>query len=189
MAFLFEVNGRSVFPNPETLLISPYKEIWARDTDVNKEFALEEMAYIEFMGSMKKSNPFSGYDASIRGEKVRDAVITTANWSPDTLVIQGIKRLEKLQTEASVSYSFLMAARKAAETIKDFFNTVDLNERNEKSGTPIYKPKDVTSAINDAEKIIQNLDAIQKKVEQDMYESTKTKADKQISAFANPDSL
>ena len=31
MAFLFQVTDRAVFPNAETLLISPFKDIWERD--------------------------------------------------------------------------------------------------------------------------------------------------------------
>ena len=36
MAFLFIVSEKSVFPNPETLLISPFKDIWARDKGKKK---------------------------------------------------------------------------------------------------------------------------------------------------------
>ena len=53
MAFLFIVTEKTVFPNTETLLISPFKDIWKRDKTKQKHHALEEFAYIEFMSSMK----------------------------------------------------------------------------------------------------------------------------------------
>ena len=31
MAYLFKVEGKTVYPNDEVLLISPFKEIWERD--------------------------------------------------------------------------------------------------------------------------------------------------------------
>ena len=58
MAYLFQINGRAVFPNAETILISPFKDIWERDLSKNKENAIQEFAYIEFMTSMLKSNPY-----------------------------------------------------------------------------------------------------------------------------------
>ena len=37
MAYLFQINGRAVFPNAETILISPFKDIWERDLSKDKE--------------------------------------------------------------------------------------------------------------------------------------------------------
>ena len=188
MAFLFKVEEKVVFPNEETLLISPYKEIWERDTSKNKEFALEEFAYIEFMVSMKKSNPYRQYDESRKDSVVRAAVITQENWEPDELVIEAMKQLREFQTNASSTYSYYMAAKQAVENMKEFFENVDINERNEK-GVPIYKPRDITSALNDTEKVLANLKALEKKVEEELYETTKNRSDKRISPFADPKSL
>ena len=41
--------------------------------------------------------------------------------------------------------------------MRGFFDEVDLNEKNLKSGNPLYKPKDITSAIVDTEKVLANL--------------------------------
>ena len=43
MSFLFKIQDKVVFPNPETLLISPFKEIWERDTDPDKHQAIKEL--------------------------------------------------------------------------------------------------------------------------------------------------
>ena len=58
MAYLFKIEGKAVFPNEETLLIEPFKSIWERDTSKNKEYALEDFAYIEFITSLLKTNPY-----------------------------------------------------------------------------------------------------------------------------------
>ena len=44
-----------------------------------------------------------------------------------------------------------MAAKKAAEKMQQFFLNFDMNRVNIKTGMPIYKPKDITSAVADAE--------------------------------------
>ena len=36
MAYLFEVQEKTVIPNTETLLLSPFKEIWERDKSKKK---------------------------------------------------------------------------------------------------------------------------------------------------------
>ena len=189
MAVLFEVEGKMVSPNAETLLISPYKEIWARDKTKGKEFAMEEFAYMEFMSSMMKSNPYRQYPESRKHEVISAALITKKDWEPDELIAEGIKKIRVFQKEASTTYSYYLAAKHAAETMQEFFMSVDINEKNFKSGNPLYKPRDITSALNDTEKVLGGLKALEKKVEEELFDDVKNRADKQVSPFANPDSL
>ncbi len=42
MAFLFEVSGKVVFPTAETLLTTPFKEIWERDKGKDNHQAKKE---------------------------------------------------------------------------------------------------------------------------------------------------
>jgi hypothetical protein len=189
MAFLFIVTEKTVFPNTEALLIQPYKEIWERDKDKKKVAALEEFAYIEFMSSMNKSNPFRQYPEREKEGKVRLAVITRKDWEPDDLIRQGIHGIQQFNKEASTTYNYYMAAKKAAEKMQDFFNEVDVTEVNPKTFNPIYKPRDITSALNDTEKVLGNLKSLEKKVEEELYEETKNRSNKEISFFADPESL
>ncbi len=76
MAHLFIINDKAVFPNPETLLISPFKDIWDRDRSPGKENAIQEFAYIEFMTSMLKSNPYREYPEAKKDEIIRKDIIT-----------------------------------------------------------------------------------------------------------------
>jgi len=189
MSYLFEINGTAVIPTPSLLLVSPFKEIWERDKNVPKVLALKELAYIEFMSSAQKSNPFSGYPEQNRGEVIRSNLFKDyPEWKPDSYIEEGIRFVKKVQTEGSVTYSYYMAARSSVENMKEFFLTVDLSKTNN-SGMPVYKPKDITSALIDTEKVVQNLDALQKRVEEEMFESTRVKSDKTISPFADPSSL
>ena len=62
MAVLFVVENKLVTPNTETLMVSPFKEIWERDNSDNKNLATKELTFVEFMSSKKKTNPYAGYD-------------------------------------------------------------------------------------------------------------------------------
>ena len=138
---------------------------------------------------MKKSNPFRQYPENKKHDVIKDAVIFVEDWQPDTLVLQAIESIRQFQIEASTTYSYYMSAKRAAEKMQDFFNEVDVGERNFKTGNPIYKPRDITSALNDTEKVLANLKALEKKVEEELYEETKSRANKQVSPLADPSSL
>ena len=189
MAYLFEVQEKRVYPYPETLIVSPFKEIWNRDRSQKKERALEEFAYIEFMSSMLKSNPYKGYPAGIRPSKIVLDIMKDKSWKPDVRVKEGIKKIESFQQEASPTLRYYLAVKKANEGLERFFNSVDLSELNEKTGTPLYKPRDITAAINDASKNTTELNALGKKVQEELFDSVKTKAGKSISPFARKDSF
>lgn len=189
MAVLFTIEGKVVYPHAETLLITPFKEIWARDKSKDKNNALEEFAYMEFMSSVRTTNPFRQYGEGRKEEEIIKNVITQENWKPDDLVKEGIKKIVQMQKDGSTTYNYYMSAKKAIENLQNFFQTVDVTELNPKTGALLYKPRDITSAINDVEKNLANLKAVEIKVEQELYETSKKKADKEVSFFATRESL
>lgn len=189
MAYLFSVEGKIVQPNTETLLVSPFKEIWARDKSKGKENALQEFTYIEFMTSMLKTNPYKGYAPEVKDKVVREAVITQENWEVDELILKGMEYIFKIQKEGSPTYTLYMSALQAKDKLERFFRTVDLDERSPKTGFPIYKPKELSSAMLDVDKLTASLAALAKKVEEELFDSIKTRGAKEISPFADPNSL
>lgn len=185
MSYLFIIEDKKVFPNPETLLISPFIDIWNRDKGKEKEQALKEFGYIEFMGSVKNTNPFVDYKSDVKEFKIREALDLDNDWQPDELVKKGIDYIVKLQTEYSLTYTYYVSAKIAAEKMKEFFTSFDINERNIKTGNPIYKPRDIISALNETEKTLVTLKSLEDKVNQEILTSSnRTKADKKISPFS-----
>jgi hypothetical protein len=186
MAFLFTVEERTVRPTIEALLITPFKQIWERDETKFKERAISEFSYIEFMTSQKKSNPFKGYSESIKHINVKKNCFGEEDWEPDDLIKDGIEFIITLQTEASPTYTFLMSARKGADQMKMFFDTLDMNDVNMKTGNPLYKPREITSALKDTDDVVTKLDKLQKKVEEELFDTVAIKSGKEISPFADP---
>lgn len=185
MALLFNISNKTVQPTTEVLLIYPFKDIWDRDTSQNKEEAIKEFAYIEFMTSLLKTNPYKGFPVEIRKERIcSDLKIDTYIWN-DELVKEAMLQVERFQKEASPTYSLYIAAQECNNKLKELLESLDGNERNDK-GMPIYKPKDITGALLDVEKVANSLNNTKKKVEEELYEETKIRANKEISPFANP---
>lgn len=189
MAYLFKVEDKIVKPTDEILQVSPFKEIWERDSSPNKEVALQEFTYIEFMTSALKTNPYRGYSEDKKAEIITKDIIKVENWSPDILVLKGMEKVRQFQTEGSESYSLYLSAVVAKNKLQDFFNTFNINKVNMKTGTPIYKPRDITSALQDLDKTIVSLQSLEKKVEEDLFESAKIRGQKEISPFADPNIL
>lgn len=183
MSFLFEITDNIVSPKPEVLLIYPFNEIWDRDESPHKVEAKKEFAYIEFMTSMLKSNPYRDYEEVKKEIVIRKEVVRIDDWRPDDLVRNGIRYLEEKQEEL-ISYRYWLSNKIALEKLIEFFNEFDINERNPKTLNPIYKPKDITSATTDAEKNLSMINNLKKKVDEDVYESLKTKGSKEVSPFA-----
>lgn len=181
MAYLFIIEGDVVKPNVETLMVEPYKTIWERDKTPRKGVALKEFRFIEFMTSKKRSNPYAGYEDEARFKRLQ-LDIFDEEWEIDTLVEQGMIKVAEFQKEASPTYRYYLAALMAVEKLVIFFETFDLNERSEK-GALLYKPADITRAVNDTDKVMQNLNNMKEKVEQELFEQTKTRGNKQINPF------
>lgn len=189
MSFLFQIQGRAVFPNPETLLITPFKEIWERDKSEKKEEAISEFAYIEFMTSMMKSNPYREYPEKKKKEVVTKDIMGDTDWQPDNLVKAAMRKIEEWQEEGSLSYKYWVSNKRAAEKMINFFSTFDMNERNAKTLNPVFKPKDITTAIGDAEKVLKTLDTLKTKVDEELFETQRNKSGKEISPFAKSSKL
>lgn len=182
MSYCFIIENKKVVPTPEILLVNPFKYIWNRDRTVNKETAMKEFAYIEFTTSMLKSNPYAGYSEEQKPDIVKKALGLT-NWTPDKHVKDAIKYINEIQKNASPTYSYYLAAKIAAEKMKDFFLTFDINERTDK-GMPVYKPSEITNALNNTDKVIASLKALEKKIDQELIADVKTRSNKTISPFA-----
>lgn len=189
MAYLFEVVNKIVVPTDEVLQVPPFKEIWERDKSPKKEVAIQEFTYMEFMTSSLATNPYRGYSEDKKEAVVRREVIKEKNWKPDKLIEEGMEKIITLQTEGSSTYSLYMSAIKAKDKLESFFNNFDMEEKNERSGNPIYKPRDITIAIQDLDKTIMSLKSLEKKVEEDLFEVAKIRGQKKISEFANPDTI
>jgi hypothetical protein len=190
MSLLFTVESKVVSPSTESLLIFPFREIWERDDSIDKRYAIEDMSYIEFMASVQKSNPYAGYPEQQRPEKIIKDIITRAEWDQDDpLLIAGIDKLKQFQAEASVTYNYYMSAKSAAEKMQQFFIGFSMNDVNPKTGAPIYKPRDITSALNDTSRVLENLNTLREKVDNEIFEEVKKKGQKVVSPFADPSSL
>jgi len=189
MSLLFTIENKVVKPSIECLLISPFKEIWERDTNPGKFIAADELAYVEFMTSVKKSNPYRGYTLEERKRRLNKDIMKHEQYEPDELVLKAMEAVVDFQMTASPTYNYYVSAKNAIYKIQKFFDTFDLNKVNPKTGLPVYKPKEITTTLADTEKVLHNFSTLEEKVNNEIFESVKIRGAKIVSVFANRDTL
>ena len=180
---IFEISGHIVRPTPSILAVSVFNTLWKRDKSKNKVTAMQEFAYIEFMTSKKKSNPYKGYDESIKEKKIIEGVIKQEGWQADDLVKEAIDTYDKWQTDASPSLRYYNANLSALQKTIDYLNGgLDYAERN-RSGMPVHKFNDVVRGIKEADQVLKSLTSLKKKVEEELYQASRTKGGKNINPY------
>jgi len=183
---LFGVKSSEIRVTMECLMIEPFKSIWKKD---GPDIGTQKFTYIEFMCSMKKNNVFIGYKIEERGKKILTNCFPSitseemSNIINDPLVVQGMKIYNELQNEASPAIRFYESAVVAADNLVEFFNTIDLDARNLRTGALLYKPKDITNALKDVKDILKTLSSLRSEVIQELYEDVKGKAGREINYF------
>lgn len=183
---LFKVENGVAKPTEHALLISPYKDMWDRDETPNKEQAIREFTFIELNCSFKKSNPFKGYPDGRREQEIlknifKDEEITID--LKDELIVEGIELYEKLRKEASPTIQYYLASKEGAEKMIKWLREFDMNKENPRNGMPLYKPREITSALKDSYDVMKTLNSLEEKVYEQIFESAKTKSNKEINYF------
>jgi hypothetical protein len=182
---LFRVEGPLVVPTEHALLVYPYKDIWERDTDPQKLEAKRQFAYIELNCSYKKTNPYKGFADDIRKQKVGEAVYREdySTFVEDELIIAGFEVYEELRLQAAPTLQYYLSAKAGAEKMMIWLNDFDMDETNARTGLPLYKPREITSAIKDSYDVLKTLNGMEEKVYEQLFESVRTKGGKETNHF------
>jgi len=181
----FEVKEYVVWPSKEILLIPEYAEIWDRDTSPKKEVALKEFAFVYFRVSMRKNNPFRAYNEKLKPRKIAERIFRdNPEWRPDDKVKALVNTYREDVKASSLTYSYLISAKIAAEQLKEFFSEEGtLKLRNSRTGAPLYKPRELTSALADTNAILSNLESIERKIDEEELTETRAKGNREINYF------
>ena len=123
----------------------------------------EELLYVYHSGSYK--SPYANYDLNQRANKVHQDY----GVEPTEYLRKAVEKFIELQKTPTMR--FLKANMEGMEKLRRFLNTVDLNERDEKM-KPIYKPYDITSAMEKSGKIIESIQQLEEKVKKELSVAT-----------------
>lgn len=165
--FMFNSAENAVEINePDVLLIREFAALWEKSRNKCKEDptgslrkrAFRELAYIYLMLSWK--SPYSDYTQAERHEEcLKDAGITEEEWADPTFRA-ACRKYKELQ-DSSRSLKLIKSAQSIVDKITDYFDTIDLTERDEITGKPIYKTGDVMKEMQNVSKIVEELKTLE----------------------------
>lgn len=165
---LFELKDHSLRWLPETIALKPFADIYKRDKSKDKLTANGELSFIFFFADAR-SDFHNILDEDVRTEEILKQVGGLPDkWKPDAKVLTAIDFYR--ERSETVSSRLLEDAEHAAKKISTFLRNVNLYEREEKTGKPIYKPGEIVSALKSIPSVVEALQETKKKVQKELQE-------------------
>ena len=155
-------NNSIVINEPEVLLIKEFSALWdnARNKTKNdktgqkKTRAYRELTYIWLMSDW--GSPYSDYAERERHEEaIKDAGLTEEEWN-DPVFRAACRKYRELQ-DSSRSLKLIKSAQGVVDKITDYFDTLDIQERDAVTGKPIFKTKDIMAELSNVSTVVEQL--------------------------------
>lgn len=165
---LFKYEGYKIVIEPEALLLTPFKKIYQRDRSVNKQAALQELAFIYFYCDTRSDYQYLTDDA-VRLQAIKEGEGFSDKWKPDKLILEAIKFYNGFK---STSALLLEDTRFAVNKLRDLLRNIDLEEKDDK-GKPIYSLNIITATIKQVPSLIKDLDEAEKAIAKELASNGK----------------
>ena len=165
--FLFDNSTNSVVVNePEVLLIKEFAALWNNDRNktkgdpkgIKKTRAYRELTYIWLM--LDWTSPYVDFDEQERHQEcLKDAGLTEKEWNdPDFRA--ACRKYKELQN-SSRALKLIKSAQGVVDKITDYFNNIDIEERDPTTGKPIFKTKDVMAELSNVSNVVEQLKTLE----------------------------
>ena len=181
---LFELENGIVKFAPQALALKPFAALWKRDRTKDKKVAVAELACIYFVTDYRSD--YSKYvDEETRYNEVREMIDLPDKWKPDDKFQEAVELYKELQKTPAIKS--LESARISLHKIDEFVRTVDLNEKNEKTGNPLYKPTDLMRMNKDLEGALDSLEKVEERVKKQIEKKREFKGQLEAADFEDGD--
>lgn len=162
---------------PEILLVKEFSELLKPARNKCKEDpsgleglrAFREFTYIWLAICWK--SVYSEYDEQERHrEALKDAEITEEEFNNPEFRA-ACRKFRQIQ-ESSLSIKMLHAAQETVNKFIEYFNSVDPLERDEQTGKPVYKVKDIMAELSSLGKVHDELIDLESRVKKELAEKS-----------------
>lgn len=180
-------NEHNIVVEPEALRLAPFKVLHKRDKTRSKTRFLDEMAFIYFFCNPKSDYLYITNEAD-RTQEIAINLGFKKRGDADSFKID-IKLREAItfyKSFRTVTEELYFGATIAADAVNRRLKDADalLDERDFKSGKPIYTIREITSAITQIPKIMRDLKTAYKEVVEEKKETDgRSKGSKDFNAF------
>lgn len=180
MLHIFSYNNETnqvTIEDGNVLLIREFRELMDEKRNICKEDptgkqhlrAFREFTYIWL--AIDWDSLYKNYTPQERHqEALKDARLTDEEWNDPTFR-EACRKYKALQN-SNPGIRLLQAQRKMVSRITDYFDTVDPQERDEQTGKPIYKVKDLETEMSNSADLLDTLKEVEDRVKKDMREES-----------------
>lgn len=151
----------------EAFLVRPIRRLFHQDRSERKEQFWRQMAFLYFVVS-----PASSYSYILDYDERAKAVIEQeglpSDFRPSELLVEAMKVYKQLTI--TPSQKLLESSLKAADTVSKFLSDPTILDKVDDKGRPLYQISSITAALKNVEGIVNSLQTLQKKVEQELQE-------------------
>lgn len=170
-------NGKVELEKGEFLLIREFSALMEDTRNICKEDptgkqhlrAFREFTYIWL--AIDWESFYKDYSNQDRHkESLKDAHLTEEEWN-DPIFREACRKYKNLQEE-NRSIKILKASQRTVDKFIDYFNNIDPEERDENTGKPIWKVKDIQVELSNLPKVLDELKDIESRVKREMEEQS-----------------
>lgn len=173
--------------NPQADLTEQAKNIplfWEYFKKTERKHSVNFFKYVYFLVSPFQDNPYKGLDEISREAKLKEAIFGK-EFNPTENERQVISLYDEIIRQWLPSLVAFRAARNAMEKLAAFLDGVSFSERDQQ-GRMVYDPSEVAKIIKDYPALIGSMTELEKAVTAEEYSVTKTRGQKSIGAFEEP---
>lgn len=149
---LIELVDYKVEPSEELFLIKGFRDLYNEDKSENKEQFFQMLSYVYYMADPRSSLSYVTDDKERMGYVLEQEGIKKLDQKKANILIEEYKR-----HIITSSYLLLQDTKLAVDKVREFLRGVDLNERDDKTGKPIYTINSITSAIKQCTELTKTL--------------------------------
>lgn len=170
MIRLFRYEGYEVSVEPEALLLAPFKTLYDRDKRKDKSLAMQELAYIYFMGDPRSDYQYL-VDTEVRSQEIIKGLGMPANWRPDEAVKRALTFYESFKP---ISAGLLEDTRFVVNKLRQELRTMDFDERDDK-GKPVHTLQSITATLKQIPGLARDLDEAERTLSKDIIAEAKAR--------------
>lgn len=163
---LLEYVNEKVVPNPELLSIAEFKRI------IHRKDAVDVLSYI--FNLVDYRSPYAMYGDD-REEKVKNDILPKTKIDKD--IMDAIKKYEEIHVTEAVM--LLDSAKKAVRGLREYFETIDVNEAEE----PGKAAKDLVANLKSLAGVIQGLHDLEQEVNKEKQTDKNIRKNVEINEF------
>jgi hypothetical protein len=149
----------------EAFLVRPIRRLFHQDRSERKEQFWRQISFMYFMVSPSSSYSYI-LDLDERAAEIIKQEGLPEDFRPSELLKEAMEIYRKLTI--TPSQKLLQSSLIAADTVSKFLSDPTILNKIDDKGRPLYQISSITAALKNVEGIVSSLQALQKKVDQEL---------------------